>query len=139
MIVFALFEIIPALDRMAFSRKYLPLGGAISGFFGGLSGHQGALRSAFLIKCGLTKESFIATGVVVACVVDVSRLLGYGSKLSRIVEGGSIPLILAAVLSAFLGAFIGNRLLGKVTIRVVQLLVAVMLFAIAGGLATGLI
>jgi acyl-CoA reductase-like NAD-dependent aldehyde dehydrogenase len=42
---------------------YLPVGGLLSGFFGGLSGHQGALRSVFLLRAGLTKESFIATGV----------------------------------------------------------------------------
>lgn len=40
---------------VSFDRKYLPIGGFMSGFFGGLSGHQGALRSAFLIKCGLKR------------------------------------------------------------------------------------
>ena len=29
------------------------------GYFGGLSGHQGALRSAVLIRSGLSKEAFI--------------------------------------------------------------------------------
>ena len=45
---------------------FLAAGGLLSGFLGGLSGHQGALRSAFLIKCGLSKEVFIASGVVIA-------------------------------------------------------------------------
>ena len=40
----------------------------MSGFLGGLSGHQVALRSAFLIKCGLTKESFLGSGIVIACL-----------------------------------------------------------------------
>jgi uncharacterized protein len=48
MIIFALFEIVPSLRDLEFSQRYLPLGGLLSGFFGGLSGHQGALRSAFL-------------------------------------------------------------------------------------------
>lgn len=47
-----------------FPPHWLPLGGLLSGFFGGLSGNQGALRSAFLLKAGLSKEAFIATGTV---------------------------------------------------------------------------
>lgn len=139
MMVFALFELVPSLERISFNRKALPLGGALSGFFGGLSGHQGALRSAFLIKCGLTKESFVATGIVIACMVDMSRLLGYGTHLFAAVREGNPTLVIAAVLSAFLGAFLGNRLLRRVTIRFVQTLVAAMLFLIAAGLAAGLI
>jgi len=139
MVFFALFELVPSLEKISFRRKYLPLGGLLSGFFGGLSGHQGAMRSAFLIKCGLTKESFIATGVLIACLVDLTRILGYGPYLSRILDTGNTPLLGAAVLSAFLGAFIGNRLLKKVTMQAVQLLVSIMLFLIAAGLAAGLI
>ena len=63
--------------------KYIPLGGALSGFFGGLSGQQGALRSAFLIRTGLNKETFIGTSVVSAVVVDVSRLIVYGVTFFR--------------------------------------------------------
>ena len=50
MILFALFEILPWLKSLQFSSNYLSLGGFISGFFGGLSGNQGALRSAFLLR-----------------------------------------------------------------------------------------
>ena len=57
--IFALMDIAPAAGRIGFDRKWLPLGGLLSGLFGGLSGHQGALRSAFLIKAGLSKEAFI--------------------------------------------------------------------------------
>src|SRR4030065_529039 len=44
--------------------RYLVLGGALSGFCGGLSGNQGAFRSAFLIKAGLDKQAFVGTSVV---------------------------------------------------------------------------
>jgi uncharacterized protein len=47
---FSFFEFIPFLQKASFPAKYIPLGGAISGFFGGLSGLQGALRSMFLIR-----------------------------------------------------------------------------------------
>ncbi|MDA2977964.1 MAG: sulfite exporter TauE/SafE family protein [Actinomycetota bacterium] len=49
-IFFALFELLPVLKKIVIPPKWLSLGGLISGFFGGLSGHQGAIRSAFLLK-----------------------------------------------------------------------------------------
>jgi hypothetical protein len=138
MVFFALFELVPKFEKLSFEKKYLPLGGILSGFFGGLSGHQGALRSAFLIKCGLSKESFIGTGVVIACLVDVSRISVYSSHFS-LASGGNNILLLAAIVSAFLGAFIGNRLMKKVTMRTIQVIVGIMLFGIAGALGTGII
>ena len=114
--MFGMFELVPVLEtRFHFSRKYLVLGGGLSGFFGGLSGHQGALRSAVLIRCGLKKEVFIATGVVCAVTVDFFRLATYGAMFfSRhfhiIMQPGGIKLVGAATLAAFIGAIVGSRL-----------------------------
>ena len=47
--VFALIELIPSWS-IAFSKQKLWIDGIISRFFGGLSGHQGALQTAFLVK-----------------------------------------------------------------------------------------
>jgi uncharacterized membrane protein YfcA len=137
--IFALLEIVPTQEKFSLSPKYLPLGGVMSGFFGGLSGHQGALRSVFLLRCGLTKESFLGTGVVIACLVDLSRLTVYFSRffLSNLSDNAGI--LLTAVAAAFIGTFLGTRLLGKVTLRSIQVIVSVLLFGIALGLAAGLI
>jgi len=130
-VLFALLDLIPKFANMAFEKKYLPLGGALSGFFGGLSGNQGALRSAFLIKIGLNKDAFIATGVVSAVVVDAARLLVYGitfyaSHFSMI--GSEIRwLVIAATISAFIGAILGKQLLKKITLRTVQVIVGSLL------------
>jgi len=140
-IVFACFELIPRLSNMAFDRKYLFYGGLLSGFFGGLSGNQGALRSAFLIKAGLSKEAFVGTGTVSAVIVDVSRLLVYGITFytSTIVEVGNIwSLVVAATLAAFLGSFLGTRLIKKITLRVIQIIIGIMLIVVGIGMATGL-
>jgi uncharacterized membrane protein YfcA len=139
MAVFAVLELLGGRDGMSLDRRYLPLGGALSGFFGGLSGHQGALRSVFLLRCGLTKESFIATGVVVACVVDVVRLVVYGSRLRAGLSGADPIPLLVAVTCALLGAVAGRRLLTKITMTTVRTIVAVMLFAIAAGLGSGIL
>lgn len=141
-IVFALFELVPRFSTVAFDRKYLILGGVLSGFFGGLSGNQGVLRSAFLIKAGLDKEAFIGTSTVSSVIVDIARLLVYGwsfytAQFSLI--GSEIGrLVLAATLAAFMGSFLGARLLKKVTLRTIQVIVGIMLIIIGFGMATGL-
>lgn len=139
--LFAVFELLPYFNRLAFERKYLPLGGMLSGFFGGLSGNQGALRSAFLIKAGLDKKAFIGTGTVAAVIVDFSRLLVYGIGFYSASFAGIKEvwgLVLAASLAAFLGAFLGTRLLKKITLRTVQIIVGVMLMLVGVGMASGL-
>lgn len=137
MMIFALFEGTKMLDRFEFDRKYLPFGGLLSGFFGGLSGHQGALRSAFMLRCNLPKESFIATGVGIACLIDVTRLGLYSNHLSSEFLQSNMALIGTATLAAFAGAYAGSRLLKKTTMQGIQKTVAVMLFLIAVGIAGG--
>ena len=139
MIAFALIELSKRFERWSIPPRYLPLGGLLSGFFGGLTGHQGALRSAFLIKAGLSKEAFIATGVVIAVMIDVARLGVYTSRFAAEGIGDQFGLIAAATIAAFAGAFLGARLLPILTLRHIQVLVTVLLIVIAIALAAGLI
>jgi uncharacterized membrane protein YfcA len=141
---FALFEGAPALDRLSLDRRFVPVGGALSGFFGGLSGHQGALRAAFLVRLGLGREALLGTMGVAAVVVDVSRLAVYGTTfLTRDVaalEGrGGLGLVGAATLAAFVGTYAGSRLVQKVTLRSVHRIVTGMLFLLALALSAGLL
>ena len=136
---FALLEILPFYKNLFFSENKLYVGGVISGFFGGLSGHQGALRSAFLIKCGLTKESFIATGVIIASVVDISRISVYFTKYSKVDINENSTILIAAVLAAFTGALIGKKLLNKITIMFVNITVTIMLIILSIVLGAGII
>ena len=139
LLLFALAELLPRFRDMSFGPQYLTLGGLLSGFFGGLSGMQGALRSAFLARAGLSKEAFVASGVAIACLIDISRLGVYSRSLLS--EGTRLDygLLGAAVLSAFIGAILGNRYLKKLTMQSVQRIVAVMLFAVAVGLICGIL
>jgi uncharacterized membrane protein YfcA len=77
MLIFALFELLPRLRELKFKRKYLFIGGILSGFFGGFSGHQGALRAAFLAKVGISTEAFVGTNAVIGFMVDMARILTY--------------------------------------------------------------
>lgn len=139
LIFFALIDLIPFFDQLQFGREKLPLGGVLSGFFGGLSGHQGALRSAFLIKAGLSKEGFIATAVVIACFIDFTRLAVYATRFTKAGLVDNLLLVCSATLAAIVGAYIGKRLLKKVTLQFIQRLVAVFLIAISVALGMGLV
>lgn len=139
LIVFSVFEILPSVQKWQFGKDKLILGGVLSGFFGGLSGIQGALRSAFLIKSGLSKEAYIATGVVIASLVDFTRLSVYASRFAAAHLHENIALLATATLAAIAGALIGKKLLKKVTLRSIQLLVAVMLVFISLALGLGII
>jgi uncharacterized membrane protein YfcA len=139
LIFFAVLDMVPFFDRLRFGKEKLPLGGVLSGFFGGLSGNQGALRSAFLIRAGLSKEAFIATAVVISCFVDVTRLSMYATRFTGTGLDAHLHLLVCATLAAVAGAFTGNKLLKKVTLQFIQVLVAGMLILISIGLGSGLI
>jgi uncharacterized membrane protein YfcA len=138
-LIFVFLELSPRLSEIKLDKKYLPLGGSISGFFGGLSGHQGALRSMFLIKAGLSKEQFIATGVMLAIMVDVARMTIYGWDILQTNTSITWTPVICATLAAFTGAYFGKKLITKVTIRSIQIIVSILLCVTALGLIVGII
>ncbi|MGB5318661.1 TSUP family transporter [Eudoraea sp.] len=139
LIIFASIDLIPYFNTLQFGKDKLPLGGALSGFFGGLSGNQGAFRSAFLIKAGLSKEAFIATAVVVSTFVDFTRLSIYATRFTKSGLTDNLTLVICATLAGIAGAYLGNKLLKKVTLRHLQVTIAIMLIILSLALGAGLI
>lgn len=139
LIIFASIDLIPYFNNLQFGKDKLPIGGALSGFFGGLSGNQGALRSAFLIKAGLSKEAFIGTAVVVSTFVDFTRLSVYATRFTKTGLTDNLTLVICATLAGIAGSFLGNKLLKKVTLHFLQVTVAIMLIMISLALGAGLI
>lgn len=139
LVFFALMESLPRLKKIQFGKDKMIIGGALSGFFGGLSGHQGALRSAFLVRAGLSKESFIATGVIIACMIDLARLTIYFNRYISTGIRENLTLLIVATLAAFAGAFTGTLLLKKITFSFIQSVVTIMLILLAVALGLGLV
>lgn len=141
MIGFALFELLPRFRSLKFERRFLSLGGVLSGFFGGLSGHQGALRSAFLAKTGLNTESFVGSNAFIGFLVDLTRISVYVALFTA--AGGHVsdftgwPLVITGAISAFCGVMLGKRFLHKVTMTSVQTLVGILLFGVGLALVGG--
>lgn len=146
--LFAGLELWPRYHELSFPRRALPVGGALSGFFGGVSGMQGALRTPFLLRAGLSKEAFVGTANVISAIVDAARLLVYALGLTVLAqtrdyaalgEWRTLWLVGAACVAGFAGSYVGSRVLKKVTLRGVRVIVSVMLFAVAAALGTGII
>jgi len=143
MLVFAFFELLPKFKNLKFKDKYLFLGGILSGFFGGFSGHQGALRSAFLAKVNIAPQNFVGTNAVIGFMVDMVRIGTYfalflGIKNNNISKDLWILIILASI-CAFTGVIVGKKYLKKVTMSLIQNLTGILLILIALLLGTGLI
>ena len=139
LIFFALIDLIPFFKKLKFNKSILPIGGILSGFFGGLTGNQGALRSAFLIKMNLEKSVFIATTVVISFFVDLTRISVYISKIKDFEISNYLILGLAAIVSAIAGSFIGFKSLKKITLNFIRNLVAIMILLIAFLLLLGIL
>ncbi|MCE3260255.1 MAG: hypothetical protein K0S12_1896 [Bacteroidetes bacterium] len=138
-IFFAIVELSERLSKLTFSEKWLVPGGFISGFFGGFTGHQGALRGAFLLRLNLEKTAFIATGVMIACLVDLVRLSLY-TKFDALKDGSTNYFLLAlAVVSAWTGALIGNKLFKKTSVSFFKWFVGLFMLVMGIVIAAGII
>ncbi|MDR3623644.1 MAG: sulfite exporter TauE/SafE family protein [Chlamydiales bacterium] len=143
-ILSAIFELIPKLSKISFDQKYIPIGGLVSGFFGGLSGNQGMFRSAFLIRSGLKKEEFIGTSVLCSIVVDVVRITIYGwiiysQQFATLLSHEMQNLLIVACAAAFIGSYIGSKLMHYSSLKMIQFIVGLMLLLMGFAMALGLI
>ena len=113
------------------------LGGALSGFMGGLSGHQGALRSLFLLNRVGEVSAFVSTAAFIGLMTDVSRNSIYLVSLNW--KTVDIPQLVLTVIAAAAGVLIGTRLLKKITFGFIQTVVSIGLFLLGSATVTGLI
>lgn len=144
----AALELSPAYQRLALPKAALPLGGILSGFVGGLTGMQGALRAPFLLKAGLDKHAFVGTTTVLSTAVDLARLAVYAVGLSflagprdhaPLTEPRTLWLLALTCLAGCAGTLASRSLLHGITLRGIRAVVAVLLFVLAAALAAGLI
>lgn len=107
--------------------------GVLSGLFGGLVGNQGGIRSAALLGAGAPKHALIATGTLVALVVDGARMPFYAAR-----SGGEMlalaPLLLAGTAGAVAGTLAGGRLLDRLPERAFQRALSAALLALGAWL-----
>ena len=139
LIVFSGIEFFSISNKLNISKDLLPFGGILSGFFGGLSGHQGAFRSAFLLHADLNPQQFIATNAAIATLVDITRLIIYGINIQLLFNEVDTILVIVASCAAFAGVLTGTLGIHKVTIHRIQTLVAYLLLGIGILLSLGIL
>lgn len=140
LIIFAILEFQPWFQKVTFPNKFISLGGIATGFMGGISGQQGALRSMFLLKSGFSPQQYISTGVFIAVLIDLARLPTYALGLqntSGSIGNHGILLIGFGTLCAFAGAWIGAKYMKKTTIGFIRYFVAIAMCTIGIALIFG--
>lgn len=138
LVLFATAESVPFFKAPFFGSISIRMGGALSGFFGGLTGHQGAFRSAFLVQGNISERSFIATNAAVAAMVDATRLTIYGITFNTALVQGNEKMAMAASIAAFLGVTLAAGLVKKVTIRMIQFIITLMMYLFGALLCLGI-
>jgi len=136
MLIFASLEFTSFLENRKIGKLWIPFGGFVSGFFGGFSGHQGALRSAFLSNTSLTKFEFIATSALLAVIIDLTRISSYAQQLDSKIP---IGLVATGAVFAILGSVVGNRLLKKTEMRFIKWVIGCFLFTVGTMMLLGLL
>jgi uncharacterized protein len=99
--------------RLKFRGPIAWIAGGASGFFGGLVGNQGGLRSAALLGFDLSRDAFVATATAIGLFVDGARMPVY-----LIVEGRNlltiVPIIAVTTIGVIAGTLAGTQLLRRV-------------------------
>jgi len=105
-------------------------GGCISGFTSGLIGLGGAIRGAFLVSTGISKEIYVATSAAIALITDISRVTTY------VIQGSIEPqyywYIPVFFVVGFAGSWVGVRqLLKRLPEEIVKRVVYVILILVS--------
>jgi len=139
MLFFAWFDLDPRFSHWQVDKKWMPLGGILSGFFGGISGHQGAFRSAFLTKSGLSKDQFLGTSNAIALIIDISRITVYSVSLNFTQLSGIKGVLLTGIVFAFIGTYFGKTLVKKTTLNGIKQIVGLCLLVLGALFIGGLL
>jgi len=102
-------------------------GGVLSGFFGGFSGHQGALRAMFLSKLKIEPLVFVATTAIISLLVDITRIGVYFSSTAFFSYYPTL-LIFLCVPAALAGTVVGRKYIPKVNHAKMSMIVGIGLF-----------
>lgn len=129
-------ELTGLMSRVHLSRRAAAVAGILSGFFGGLVGNQGGIRSAALLRFDVSREAFVATATATALIVDVVRmpvyLIHFGDALMA-----QARLLAIATAGVVAGTLLGERLLRRIPIHLFRRIVAVLLIVLGAFMLSG--
>ena len=112
--------------KMKPSNSNALFGGGLSGFFSGIFGVGGAVRSTFLSAYDLPKSIFLFTSGVIGLLIDSSRVTQYFISGVR-VEGSLLLTLIVCIPVSLLGAYLAKKLVDKIPQKSFRLFIAVAL------------
>lgn len=113
LVIYSLSLIIKTNIKIKADTKAALLGGSLSGFFAGMFGIGGTIRSAFLLLFDLKKAVYIATAGAIGLLVDSTRIVTYflgGTRMDQKLSWG----LLLFIPVSFLGAEIAKKIIDKI-------------------------
>jgi uncharacterized membrane protein YfcA len=84
--------------------------GLLSGFFGGIAGNQGGLRSAALTAFGLPPLAFVASATAIGLLVDAARTPVYLWHSGHVLRTLWAPIVVGTA-GVLIGTLVGERIL----------------------------
>ena len=130
LIAYVIFLMLRPKFKLRPSATVATLGGAGSGFLGGISGvGGGALRAVVLTAFNLPKAVYIFTSGLLGFVIDASRIGTYifgGTKIPTYLIWGFLVFIPAS----FIGAKIGKVVADKIPEKKFRFVIAIFLFLV---------
>jgi uncharacterized protein len=103
--------------------------GAGSGFFGGIAGNQGGLRSAALLAFGLSPAAYVATATMTGVLVDAARMPVYVWRSTPALLANLVTIIVATA-GVLIGTLLGERILLGLSLdrfrRIVSILIGLL-------------
>lgn len=113
LVSYAVFLLFQAKFKVKSTNKAAIAGGALSGFFAGLFGIGGAIRSMFLSVFDLPKAVYIATAGAIDLIVDLTRISAYFSGGAGLPDGLWRGLLVFIPVS-FLGSRLAKSFVNKI-------------------------
>jgi len=107
----------------------LGIGIFIFGFVEATIGAAGPLLAIFLLNYGKRKEGFVCFAASILLISSIVRLVGY-TQLD-LISSSTLPLIAILTGVSIAGNFIGKKLLKKMSGKIFEYLILMLLFLIA--------
>jgi len=126
---YAIFMLLPKKIKFPTNTTMALTGGTLSGFFVGVFGIGGAIRSAFLTVFNLPKEAYIATMGAIGLVYDITRLITYFYNQISLPTSLWYGLV-AFIPISFIAAFSAKYIVSRVSSYQFQRIITVFLFLI---------
>ena len=122
--------------RLTLTGPWSTVAGIASGVFGGLVGNQGGIRSAALLRAGLSPRALIATATATAMLVDAARVPIYAvTNGADLAANGRLVVVLTA--GGIVGTLLGGPILRRLPEAAFRRVVACVLIALGLALVAG--